>query len=67
MKNWRSMEAFIDERVDVIAFGGIQLEAATKEYFHAAVHGTLAPRPARDQSTAARQGERPWLATRSSP
>eukprot|EP01045_Picozoa_sp_COSAG04_P002033 COSAG04_NODE_71_length_29147_cov_8.406018_10_plen_590_part_00 len=43
IEDWVSLERVMDEEVDVLAFGGIQLEAATKEYYHAAVHGTMAP------------------------
>ena len=41
--DWVSVEQFVDEATDVITFGGIQLESASLEYYHAAVHGTMAP------------------------
>ena len=43
MNDWRSVEQFMNESTDVVTFGGIQLESATQEYYHATVHGTLAP------------------------
>jgi isopenicillin N synthase-like dioxygenase len=43
ISDWVSAERVVDEDTDVIVFGGIQLESATLEYYHAAVHGTMAP------------------------
>eukprot|EP01043_Picozoa_sp_COSAG02_P038076 COSAG02_NODE_2909_length_7768_cov_3.978224_2_plen_638_part_00 len=48
ISDWTSAERVVDEDTDVIVFGGMQLEAATREYYHAAVHGTMAPAASTD-------------------
>ena len=62
ISDWVSAERVLDEDTDVIVFGGMQLEAATRAYYHAAVHGTMAPAASADDEQ--KYGTQPAEGTR---